>query len=233
MSSDHLRRIWITGASNGLGRALAEGLLEQGCRVAVSVRRLDDASELIARHGDKVLVLEGDLSQRSGAARACAQIVAQWNALDGLIINAGTCDYLALPLTDTVIRNLVLSNLAASTHCLDCATPLLAQGQAPQVVGILSAQAMLQVYEPSQPARASNNLAQLFDEARERLAQHAIDLTVVAPQTRSRPLTVAIALPGEWTAAEAASAVLQRLPERPRELILQALTVNDLWPLPH
>ncbi|MCS5514773.1 hypothetical protein NWF32_01655 [Pseudomonas qingdaonensis] len=40
------------------------------------------------------------------------------------------------------------------------------------------------------------------------------------------------AIPDEWDASSAASAILQRLGERPQQLTLQALAVNELWPLP-
>lgn len=232
MSSDRPRRIWITGASKGLGHALAEALLEQGCQVAVSVHKPEDAQALEALYPDQVLVLPYNLRQLPGVKHACRDIRGRWQAIDSLIINAGTGDYLSLPVTDTLIQNLVQTNLDAATHCLSNAVALLEQGQAPQVVAILSAYTALQLHEAGQPALPANSLPMLFDGARTRLEGCNIDLTVVAPQTLDRPVTSAPAIPGDWSPEAAASAILQRLDERPSELILQALSVNALWPLP-
>lgn len=232
MSSDRPRRIWITGASKGLGHALAEALLEQGCQVAVSVHTHEDARAFEAIYPDQVLVLPYNLCQLPGVRHACRDIRERWQAIDSLIINAGTCDYLSLPVTDTLIQDVVQTNLDAATHCLSSAVALLEQGRAPQVVAILSAYTALQLHEAGQPARSANSIPMLFDGARALLEGCNIDLTVVAPQTLDRPVTSAPAIPGEWSPEAAASAILQRLDERPRELILQALSVNALWPLP-
>lgn len=232
MSSDRPRRIWITGASNGLGHALAEALLEQGCKVALSVRNRDDAHPLETDYPGRVLVLAGDLHQLPQARRACATLTEQWQAIDGLIVNAGTCDYLPLPITQTLLQDVVRSNLAAASHCLDGALPLLDKGRAPQVVGILSAYSALQLGEPGQPRRPANSIASLFEDARPLLVAHGIDLTIVAPQKPAQGMNTPTAIPDEWDASSAASAILQRLGERPQQLTLQALAVNELWPLP-
>ena len=232
MSSDQPRRIWITGASNGLGHVLAKTLLEQGNQVAISVRYTEDAQALKADYPGQVLVLPDNLRHLLQVKHASTTLQQHWQAIDSLIINAGTCDYLSLPVTETFMQDLVQSNLDAASHCLHSALPLLEQGRAPQVVAIFSAYSALQLHEASQPPRPTNSIPMLFDEARSLLNGRNIDLTVVAPQTRNRPVTQATAMPGQWSAEAAASAILERLDERPAELLLQALSVNELWPLP-
>lgn len=232
LSSDRPRRIWITGASKGLGHALAQALLEQGCQVAISVQKPGDARALEENYPDQVLVLPYNLRQLLQVKHACRDIRDRWQSIDCLIINAGTGDYLSLPVTDTIIQDIVQSNLDAASHCLSSALPLLERGRAPQVVAILSAYATLQLHEASQPARPANSIPMLFDESRALLGGRNIDLTVVAAQTRDRPVTDAPAMPGEWPPEAAASAILERLDERPKALVLQALNVNELWPLP-
>ena len=56
------RSLAITGASRGLGRALAERFLEQGHRVAVCARSEDALEELRAAHGERVHVAAVDVA---------------------------------------------------------------------------------------------------------------------------------------------------------------------------
>lgn len=231
MSSDQPRRIWITGGSGGLGAALAEQLLKQGNHVALSVRAQEDASALQRRY-PQLRVLSEDMTRLAGVQQACASLFEAWSQLDSLIINAGTCDYLDVPLSETFIERIARTNLAATTLCLNESTPLLRASHAPQVVGILNRFSSLQLGDPNVPADSSNNLAQLFEQARGILRQQGIALTVAAPQTAQRPITTALAAPQPWTAQQAAQALLQRLPERPENLVLEALGADTLWPLP-
>ncbi|MCX7145415.1 MAG: SDR family NAD(P)-dependent oxidoreductase [Sulfuritalea sp.] len=63
------QRVWIIGASSGIGRALAEALLERGARVAVSARR-EDALHMLAAARPKATVMAFDLTDRAAFARA-------------------------------------------------------------------------------------------------------------------------------------------------------------------
>ena len=89
----HSRSFWVTGASNGLGLALVEHLLEQGHRVAASAKESDELNALTAQHGRRFLRLPWQLHADGQAADACQQICHAWCSLDGLILNAN-----ALPL---------------------------------------------------------------------------------------------------------------------------------------
>ena len=51
------KRIWLTGASSGIGHALAERLLNEGHCLALSARREEPLQALAARFPGKVLVL--------------------------------------------------------------------------------------------------------------------------------------------------------------------------------
>ncbi len=156
----------------------------------------------------------------------------RWGALDTLILNAGTCDYLDAHSTGTAMfEALIEGNLNACSHILSSALPLLQAGQKAHVVGILSNITALQKYESSQWPTAQNSLGQWFSEIRSVLSPKEIDLTVVAPQTLKKPITASIALPQRWDAQSAALAIIDRLPQRMPEMVLEALSISSLWPL--
>lgn len=223
------RSFWVTGATNGLGLALVERLLDLGQRVAASSRD----SEQLQALSEQVLCLPGQLQEVGQADTASQQLQARWGALDTLIINAGSCDYLADDVAGTdLFEMIVVSNLRAAEHCLAAALPLLARGDKPQVMVILSRYSASQLFEPNQPPSGLNSLPRWLRDQRATLRSLGIDLTVVAPQSLKTPVTLAQAIPEPWTPQTAADELLARLEQRQPELVLEALSLNSLWPLP-
>lgn len=80
----------ITGASSGIGLAVAERLLEQGCLVAAWARRRDRLAELVKRYGeDRVRAAEVDVTDPAAVKAAVADLTADGDRIDLLVNNAG------------------------------------------------------------------------------------------------------------------------------------------------
>ena len=83
----------VTGGSIGLGRAIAESLAEEGCRMAILARRekhLTEAADAIAAKGfERPLILVEDITADGMQDRIKSQIEDQFGHLDILINNAG------------------------------------------------------------------------------------------------------------------------------------------------
>jgi NADP-dependent 3-hydroxy acid dehydrogenase YdfG len=80
----------ITGASRGIGRALAEDLLSRGWRVAALGRDVELLSSLAAASTpDQVLPLVADVTDRTAMAQAVAALHAIWRTPDLVVANAG------------------------------------------------------------------------------------------------------------------------------------------------
>lgn len=233
MNSPSARRFWVSGASSGLGLALVEQLLEQGAQVAASGQHCEVLRALSQQYPQRLMLLDGNLTEPFSAQQAANQIADRWGALECLIINAGTCDYLSLGTpAAAMFESIINSNLSASRHCLENALPLLQHGRSPQLVGIFSRYSSLQLGDPSQLATSDNSVIQLLDSQRTALTAQGIDLTIIAPMSLNHPQTPVLVALQQWTARSAAQAILERLPERPANLILEALQQNNLWPLP-
>ncbi len=82
------RRVWILGASSGIGQALAEALLARGARVAVSARREGPLRALAAAQ-PKAKALAFDLLDRSAYLRAQEELCAAWGGIDLVVFSAG------------------------------------------------------------------------------------------------------------------------------------------------
>jgi len=84
------KRVWITGASSGIGAAVARVLLEQGARVAVSARSAPELERMVALHGDAAIALPLDVTDAAAADSALQRIVAAWGGIDFVLFCAGT-----------------------------------------------------------------------------------------------------------------------------------------------
>src|SRR5687768_3871440 len=84
--------VWITGASSGIGEALAlEMVTRHRAKVIVSARRADRLEALKARSGaaDRMAVLPMDVAETDKAADYVAQARAAFGPIDVLVHNAG------------------------------------------------------------------------------------------------------------------------------------------------
>lgn len=89
------KRVWIVGASSGIGAALAVQLHGLGARVAVSARSEDKLDEMVKRLGpSQSIALPLDITQVETIKRAEDKLVGAWGGYDLVIFMAG--DYAAM-----------------------------------------------------------------------------------------------------------------------------------------
>jgi NAD(P)-dependent dehydrogenase (short-subunit alcohol dehydrogenase family) len=82
------QRVWIIGASSGIGAALALALLERGARVAVSAKRADALHALAAGH-PLARVLALDVTDRDACDRDGDELFMAWGGIDLVVFCAG------------------------------------------------------------------------------------------------------------------------------------------------
>jgi 3-oxoacyl-[acyl-carrier protein] reductase len=93
----------VTGASRGIGRAIAQLLFDEGMRVTLAARTRDQLISLAAPRGDACLVQAVDLMQPDAPAAVVEATIARFGRLDVLVNNAGATkrgDFLTLPDAD-------------------------------------------------------------------------------------------------------------------------------------
>ncbi|WP_454836158.1 SDR family NAD(P)-dependent oxidoreductase [Pseudomonas lini] len=232
MSRTPPRRYWLTGASNGIGAALAEVILKSGAHLAVSSRSLAPLKALSQRYSGQVLVVAGDLTNGQRVREIGEQIAKEWGSLDTMILNAGTCEYVdANQFDSSIIEHIVRTNLLASTYCIEAARPLLRAGTAPHLVGMASSVTWLPLPRAESHGDSKAGLRHLFESLRSDVATQNIEMTVVSPGFIDMPLDEGVPVHLDWSADKAARYLFDRLKSRPLELSLPELLMPTLWPL--
>jgi short-subunit dehydrogenase len=130
-------RVWVIGASTGIGAETARSLLAQGARVALSARKADALRE-VAGNSDRAIVEALDFIDSTQVASAWERIRAAWGAIDLVLIVAGTHDEMrAWELSESRARALFETNLHAVVGTVATVLPgLLAQGRG--AIGIVA-----------------------------------------------------------------------------------------------
>lgn len=92
-----MSKIWfITGASSGFGKALAEAVLAKGDSAVLTARRLEPLQSISAPHGERALALKMDVTDASSRAEALRAATAKFGRIDVLANIAGAGSYGAL-----------------------------------------------------------------------------------------------------------------------------------------
>lgn len=105
----------VTGATGGIGGAIARAFHKQGATVAVSGRQKDKLEKLAAELGNRAYVLPCDLADKAAVARLVDETIAKLGRLDVLVNNAGlTKDNLFMVMKDEQWDEVIAVNLTST-----------------------------------------------------------------------------------------------------------------------
>jgi NAD(P)-dependent dehydrogenase (short-subunit alcohol dehydrogenase family) len=216
-----MKRIWLTGASSGIGAALADILLTQGHFLAVSARNVKALEKLHREYPQQVLLLPGDLTDPREVRAMGERIEQLWGHLDQAILNAGTCEYLDVSTFEAnMIERVMRANLFSAAYCVEAALPLLRKAQRPHLVSVCSSVTYLPLPRAEAYGASKAAMRYLFQSLRIDLAHENIDVTLVSPGFVDTPLTQQndFSMPMRWPVKKAAAYIITRLERRPLEV---------------
>lgn len=135
-----MSKTWlITGASSGLGRLMAERLLERGDRVVGTVRRHDALDDLRHRHPDRLTVTVLDLTDPAAVATAVTAAFTQSERIDVVVSNAGYGLFgAAEEVADDQIDRQIATNLTGSIALIRAVLPYLRRQGGGRIVQVSS-----------------------------------------------------------------------------------------------
>lgn len=207
------RACLITGASQGIGEAIALRLAEEGCNLVLASRRLDACEAVAAsarEHDVKAVAVEMDVADGDSVATAVEAALEAHEGIDFLVNNAGvTRDNLLVRMEPEDWEDVLRTNLMGVYHCTKAVLRSMIRRRRGRVVSISSVVGLLG--NPGQTAYAAS-----------KSGIHGFTKSL-AREVASRGITVNAVAPGyistEMTAA---------LPEAARDLLLEHIPLGRL-----
>jgi NAD(P)-dependent dehydrogenase (short-subunit alcohol dehydrogenase family) len=202
----HRHRVWIIGASSGIGAETARLLLERGAKVALSARNRDGL-QAIASNDNCALILPLDITRHEDLIAARDRILERWGGIDLVLVVAGTYNKMRADDFDLAVANRIVdTNLRGTLNCLDAVLPVLI-GQGRGGIGIVASVAGLSglpqalIYGPTKAA-----LINLCESLYLDLRPRGIGVYLINPGFVATPLTAGndFAMPALISATTAA-----------------------------
>src|SRR6476620_1715322 len=129
----------ITGASTGIGAALAEQLARHGASVAIVARRADALNDVAARCGGTVFPVVADMTVRADVRRAVSEALARFGHIDVWVNNVGQgITRMPTELTDEDIDDMIRMNVKSALYGMQEVLPHFKERKTGHVVNISS-----------------------------------------------------------------------------------------------
>jgi short-subunit dehydrogenase len=179
------KTLLITGASEGIGRALALELAAERPRLLLSARnraRLEETAQECRARGATAEIFAGDVS-RPEECRACvAQAITCFGGLDALVNNAGITMWARFDAVSdfSVYERLLAVNYLGAVHMTAAALPHLKRSRG-LIVAVASIAGLTGVPERTGYAASKHAMVGFFESLRIELQDTGVDVTIVAP----------------------------------------------------
>jgi len=175
----------LTGASEGIGRALALRLARQDARLVLAARnaaRLDSLAEECRALGTQALVVPTDVASREQCEALADAAFAHFGAIDVVVLNAGATMWSRLDeLEDVGLLELLMRlNYLGAAWLTRRALPALIAARG-RIVAVSSLTGLVGVPTRTGYAASKHAMIGFFDSLRVELADRGVSVTVVAP----------------------------------------------------
>jgi len=179
------KTVLITGASAGIGRALALALAAEQPRLALNARdaaRLANTARECAARGAEVLTLAGDVSRQEECRQLVARTLERFGTLEALVNNAGVTMWARFDeIRDfSVFNRLLAVNYLSAVYTTAAALPALKAAHG-LIVAVASIAGLTGVPERTAYAASKHAMVGFFESLRIELAGSGVDVTIVAP----------------------------------------------------
>ena len=187
------RRALVTGASGGIGGAIARGLHGQGATVALSGTRRDALEALAAELGDRTHVLPANLSDPASIEALIAEAEKAMGGLDILVNNAGiTRDGLAVRMKDEDWQAVIDLNLVATFRLCRAALKGMMKQRSGRIINIGSISGVIGNPGQANYAAAKAGIVGMSKAMAQEVATRGITINCVAPGFIATAMTDAV-----------------------------------------
>jgi short-subunit dehydrogenase len=184
---------WITGASSGLGHALARRMAADGWRVAASARSAGPLAELAKSAGalkGEIRAFPLDVTDPAAVTAAVAAIEQVLGPIDQAVLNAGTHRPVrAAELTADAFRELAELNLMGTVHCLEALLPGMIARREGRIAVVASVAGYRGLPTSAAYGMTKAGLINMTEALKPELDGYGVRLQVVNPGFVRTPLT--------------------------------------------
>jgi 3-oxoacyl-[acyl-carrier protein] reductase len=204
----------VTGASRGIGRAIAIALAEAGADVAVNYAGSEQAAEETVRRieelGRRAFKVRADVSSSAQAEDMVKQVIDQFGKIDILVNNAGiTRDNLLMRMKEEEFDEVIATNLKGVFNCIKAVSRPMMKQRSGKIINISSVVGVLGNAGQANYVAAKAGVIGLTKTAAKELAPRNISVNAVAPGFIESDMTA-------------------KLPEELREQYLRAIPLARL-----
>jgi short-subunit dehydrogenase len=213
------KRVWITGASSGIGKAVALEFATRGYDLVISGRNIKELDALSKT--TQAFVLPFDITNREANLQASQLLLEKFGSIDTVFLNAGTCEYVDVKQFDSLLFERVLkTNFLGMVYGIEAALPLLRKSRFPQLVGMSSTVSYIGLPRAEAYGASKAAINNMLQSLRCDLRKENIAVSIVCPGFVKTPLTDRndFTMPSIISAEKAANIIVNGIEEKKYEI---------------
>ncbi|MBD2892691.1 3-phenylpropionate-dihydrodiol/cinnamic acid-dihydrodiol dehydrogenase [Actinomadura sp. RB99] len=178
-----MSKVWfVTGSSRGLGRNFVEAALSRGDKVAATARNTGGLADLVAAHGEAVLPLQMDVTDKAAVFEGVRRAKEHFGRLDVIVNNAGYAQIGAVEeLTERELRDQLETNLFGAVWVVQAALPYLREQRAGHIIQLSSAAGVIAMPLGGAYHASKWALEGLNEALASEVAEFGVKVTIVEP----------------------------------------------------
>lgn len=187
----------VTGASRGIGRAIALRLAAEGAKVAINYAGSTDKAEAvkaeIEQNGGEAILVQADVSDSASVEAMVAKVAETFGQIDILVNNAGiTRDGLMMRMKDEDFNAVIDTNLKGVFYCTKAVSKLMMKKRSGRIVNMASVVGLMGNAGQTNYAAAKAGVIGFSKSAAKELASRGITVNTVAPGFIATDMTAAM-----------------------------------------
>ena len=246
MSTFQNKIVWITGASSGIGEALAKSLSLKGAKLVLSARRVEElvrVKNMLKLSDSDILILPFDLADTSETDALAKQVIEKFGRIDILINNGGISQRSLTKDTPIAIDRMVMEvNFFGTVALTKSVLPYMLKQKSGYIVAISSIVGKFGFYLRSAYSASKHALHGFFESLRIEIFKDNVNILIVCPgKIRTNVSVNAITSDGSkhnkmdestdkgLSAEMCAQQILYGIKNNKEELFIGGSDINAIW----
>lgn len=188
------KTVFLTGASSGIGEALAIALAKKGATLGLLARREELLADIAAKcetAGGKARIFPCDVVDAEAVRAAAVKFREEFGHIDVMIANAGIGgnDALTRSYDPASVKKLIDINLLGAVNSIHAVVPQMVEHGSGQLVAISSLAGVRGLPKSAAYSASKAGMTTFFESVRLDNTKHGIDVTIIKPGFIETPLT--------------------------------------------